>query len=104
VMTARVYATPDAFREALEHRPRATAGAKVARQRQLVVFDRFLARIVDVLGDDVTLKGGLVLELRLSRARATRDLDLRVVGPRDETLAKLREAARRSRNWRYSSA
>lgn len=94
--TPRVYATPEAFKGALEHRLREMAGAKLARKRQILVFDRFLARIVDVLGDAVTLKGGLVLELRLERARATKDVDLRVVGPPDDTLAKLQEAGRRS--------
>ena len=33
-----------------------------------------------VLGDAVLLKGGLVLELRLERARTTKDIDLRVTG------------------------
>jgi hypothetical protein len=45
-----------------------------------LVFDRFLARVVAVLGDAVLLKGGLVLELRLERARTTKDIDLRVTG------------------------
>ena len=43
---------------------------ELARRRQLLVFDRFLARIVTVLGDAAMLKGGLVLELRLSRVRS----------------------------------
>jgi len=72
-MTPRTYASPEAFKQALEQRLRSSAktGAEFARKRQLLVFDRFLARIVAVLGDAATLKGGLVLELRLERARTT---------------------------------
>lgn len=42
----------------------------------------------------MTLKGGLVLELRLNRARTTKDIDLRMTGSPDGLLAKLQEAAR----------
>jgi hypothetical protein len=96
-MTARAYGSPEAFKQALEQRLRAatTTGAEFARKRQLLVFDRFLARIVAVLGDAATLKGGLVLELRLGRARTTKDIDLRLQGPPDNLLATLQEAARR---------
>lgn len=95
-MTARVYASPEAFKQALEQRLRATwkTGPEFARRRQLLVFDRFLARIVAVLGDAATLKGGLVLELRLERARTTKDVDLRLTGSPDGVLAKLQAAAR----------
>jgi hypothetical protein len=81
-MTVRTYPSPEAFKQALEQRLRTSAktGAHFARKRQLLVFDRFLARVVAVLGNAATLKGGLVLELRLERARI---------------LAKLQEAARR---------
>ena len=41
------------------------------------------------------LKGGLVLELRIERARATKDVDLRMTGSPETVLAKLQEAARR---------
>ena len=40
------------------------------------------------------LKGGLVLELRLERARATKDVDLRLVGASDTVLARLQQAGR----------
>jgi hypothetical protein len=46
----------------------------------MLVFDRFLARIGIVLDDAVTLKGGVVLERWLHRARTTRDIDLRLAG------------------------
>lgn len=59
------------------------------------MFDRFLARIVAVFGDAAMLKGGLVLELRLERARTTKDVDLRIMGAQDEVLPKLQEAGRR---------
>lgn len=97
-MTPRTYSSPEAFKQALEKRLRGSAksGAEFARKRQLLVFDRFLARIVDVFGAAATLKGGLVLELRLERARATNDVDLRVTGSPDGVLAKLQEAGRQS--------
>ena len=57
-MTARTYASPEAFKQTLEQRLRATwkTGPEFARRRQLLVFDRFLARIVAVLGDAATLR------------------------------------------------
>ena len=66
-MTVRTYTSPEAFKQALEQRLRTSAktGALFARKRQLLVFDRFLARIAVALGDAATLKGGLVLELRI---------------------------------------
>lgn len=95
-MTPRAYSSPEAFKQALEQRLRTAShgGPELTRRRQLLVFDRFLARIALVLGDAVTLKGGLVLELRLSRARTTKDVDLRVLGDSKEILDKLREAGR----------
>jgi hypothetical protein len=97
-MTARTYSSPEAFKQALEQRLRSATktGGEFARRRQLLVFDRFLARIVAVLGDAATLKGGLVLELRLERARTTKDIDLRLMGSPDDILAKLQAAGRRN--------
>lgn len=96
-MTIRTYSSPEAFKQALEQRLRTSAnsGAEFARKRQLLVFDRFLARVVAVLGDDATLKGGLVLALRIERARTTKDVDLRMPGSPDDILARLQEAGRR---------
>jgi hypothetical protein len=96
-VTIRTYSSPEAFKQALEQRLRASAntGAKFARKRQLLVFDRFLARVVAVFGEAATLKGGLVLELRLERARTTKDVDLRMLGSPDGFLAKLQQTARR---------
>jgi len=96
-VTARTYSSPEAFKQALEERLRTATktGADLARKRQLLVFDRFLARIVASLGDAATLKGGLVLEMRVERARTTKDVDLRLTGPPGNALATLQEAARR---------
>lgn len=94
----RTYATPLAFKAALEARiaNRARAqGRTINRVRQLLVMERFLVRVVDAL-NGVVLKGGLVMELRLERARTTRDVDLRVAVDQVELLQRLRAAARLS--------
>lgn len=90
-MNIRVYTSPQAFKHALADRLRTMSkdGFDLARRRQLLVFDRFLARIVSHFGDAVTLKGGLVLELRLARARATKDVDLRMQGDPSNLLDRL---------------
>lgn len=97
-MTTHSDASPEAFKQALEQRLRSAArtGGEFARRRQLLIFDRFLARLVAVVGDAATLKGGLVLELRLERARTTKDIDLRLTDSSDDILARLQEAGRRN--------
>lgn len=92
----RTYASPETFKQALEQRLKSSSksGVDFTRRRQLLVFDRFLARVVATVGDAATLKGGLVLELRLKRARTTKDVDLRMVGSPGELLAKLQQAGR----------
>lgn len=47
-MTPRTYASAAAFKQALEQRLRRATpdGSQFARRRQLLVFDRFLARAV----------------------------------------------------------
>jgi hypothetical protein len=90
-----IYATPEAFRQALETRIRKVAserGQPIARVRQIIVFDRFLARVFEVLGESAILKGGAALELRLERARSTRDIDLRVSGYPADLLGVLQRA------------
>lgn len=94
---ARRYATPLAFKAAVEQRLRGEAFASsmdLHRRRQLLVFDRYLARLFRVFKDAVVLKGGLAIELRLERARTTKDIDLRVVGDPDRVLPHLQEAGR----------
>lgn len=95
-MTVRQYSTPLAFKQALEQRLRSMSatGTDFGRRRQLLVFDRFLARLGKVAGDAVPLKGGLVLELRLERARTTKDVDLRMMGSPADALELFQEAGR----------
>lgn len=95
-MITRKYATPIDFRRALEVRLKAkwTNNIELMRRRQLLVFDRFLARITATFDQAVTLKGGLALECRVERARTTKDVDLRMSGDPGEALALLREAGR----------
>ncbi len=79
---------------ALEQRLRNDArkqGRDLTRLRQLLVFDRFLARVFHQLGENVIVKGGITLELRLDRARTTKDVDLWMKGDASRTLDRLRE-------------
>lgn len=90
------YATPAAFRAALEDRVRrwsAERGQDPQRVLQLVVFERLLARLSVGLGSDLVLKGGVLLEFRLGRARTTKDVDVRLRGARQRILERLQEAA-----------
>lgn len=96
-MTSRQYQGPEAFKQALETRIRQAAAASrmdMGRFRQLLIFDRFLARVFAEFDDQATLKGGMVLELRLERARMTRDVDLRMSGNPDQLLERLQKAGR----------
>lgn len=92
----RAYASPVSFKQALEQRLKTSSrsGAGFVRRRQLLVFERFLARVVATFGDAMTLKGGLVLELRLERARTTKDVDLRIAGAAGDVLPRLQQAGR----------
>ncbi|MGE3966448.1 MAG: nucleotidyl transferase AbiEii/AbiGii toxin family protein [Planctomycetota bacterium] len=58
------------------------------------MFERFPARVQHLAGDTVILEGGLVLELRLRRARTTKDVDLRMMGTPAELLDRLQAAGR----------
>lgn len=95
-MIAKSYASPAAFKQALEIRLKTSSksGIDFGRRRQLLVFDRFLARVSQSLGDAIILKGGLVLEFRLERARTTKDVDLRMIGRPEDVLDTLQEAGR----------
>ncbi len=91
------YQSGAAFRRALENRL-ASQSAKtqmpLVRLRKLVVFDRFLARLVELAPAAWLLKGGLVLQLRLSQhARTTKDMDLLSLAARDEVPQILTRAA-----------
>jgi hypothetical protein len=78
-MTAvKKYSTASALRMALEQRLSnivKKTGMDIMRLRRQVAFDRFLARIfhTPVLG--LITKGGYTLDLRLQRARTTKDID-----------------------------
>lgn len=93
-MNVKQYDSPLAFKQALDMRLRAAATTRnpLTRRRQRLVFERFLARVFAAFPTAVTLKGGVSLELRIARARATRDVDLRWMGSPEDLLAKLRAA------------
>lgn len=86
-----------AFRQALEQRLKDAAagdGARLARDRKRVAFDRLLARLAAAAPDRWLLKGGFALDLRLAeRARATKDIDIDWQAGEDELLDALIDAA-----------
>ena len=59
-MSAKAYASPAAFKDALEDRIRrgSSGGLEIQRRRQVVVFTRLIARITAAFGDATVLKGG----------------------------------------------
>lgn len=91
------YGSATAFRQALEQRLRTLAagdGARLARDRKCVAFDRLLARLVEAAPERWLLKGGFALDLRLSnRARTTRDVDIDWQAAEDELFDALIDAA-----------
>lgn len=75
----KTYATPTAFRRALEDRLRLIAEKErlaIERLRREVAFDRLLARLFAGEKAPWVLKGGYALELRIKHARATKDIDM----------------------------
>jgi hypothetical protein len=91
------YASPEAFKHALEARIRQAAAKTFMpsnRHRQLFVFDRFLARLFAEFKERIIVKGGVALELRLTRARTTRDVDVRLIGDAEGLLERLQQAGR----------
>jgi len=78
------YSSAEAFRRALETRIASMSrqsGRSLARIRKEIVFDRFLARLVEVAPGKWVLKGGLALDYRFGdRARTTKDIDLATAG------------------------
>jgi len=90
------YRDAAAFRQALEQRLNARAagdGARLARDRKRVAFDRLLARLNVAASDRWLLKGGFALDLRLGeKARATRDVDIEWQAAEEELLEALIEA------------
>lgn len=86
--------TPAAFKVSVEARLREHLDPAHGRDRHrvkvLLVMERFIARIRALLPETAILKGGLALELRLDRARTTKDIDLRLRGSPDAREAVLR--------------
>lgn len=74
------YASPGAFRVALERRLLTQAeqtGVPLVRLRKLAAFDRLIARLVAVAPDRWILKGAVALHFRVGpQFRSTMDLDL----------------------------
>lgn len=93
----RKFVTPLAFKQSLEERLRSRAqatGVVMHRLRQVLIYERFLERVFRVFEDRCVLKGGFVLELRTSRARATKDVDLSLKSAPSGLLEQLREVGR----------
>jgi hypothetical protein len=90
------YADAGAFRMALEQRLKDRAagdGARLARDRKRVAFDRLLARLLTVAEGRWLLKGGFALDLRLAaRARSTKDVDIEWQAEEGELLDALLDA------------
>lgn len=64
------YGDGGAFRQALEQRLKTRAGengARLARDRKRVAFDRLLARLATIAPNSWLLKGGFALDLRLAK-------------------------------------
>jgi Nucleotidyl transferase AbiEii toxin, Type IV TA system len=91
------YRDAAAFRQALEERLKTRAqgdGARLARDRKHVAFDRLLARLLAVAPGQWLLKGGFALELRLAkRARTTKDVDIDWQADEEQLLETLIDAA-----------
>lgn len=91
------YANGGSFRKALEARlltQSLNTGLPLVRLRKMVAFERFLTRLVADNSEAWLLKGGLALQWRLGvRARTTQDIDVLLVGPRDDVHATLVHAA-----------
>ncbi|QDG52088.1 nucleotidyl transferase AbiEii/AbiGii toxin family protein [Persicimonas caeni] len=98
---AKTYPNPSAFEQALKARVKRRAremGVGFNRVLQIVLFERFLARVYEAVGDAVILKGGFAMELRLSRARTTKDIDMRIEGALDDVVDRLRAEAAKQRD------
>lgn len=75
----QIFSSATDFRKSLESRLKNLSLAEnldLQRLRRKVAFDRLLARIFSVEDPQFFLKGGYAMELRLSTARATKDIDL----------------------------
>lgn len=89
---------PGAFRKAVEDRLRQRAsqsGQLLDRLLRVFVMGRFAARMLERYPDEVLIKGGYALEVRLHReqlqARTTKDLDVSFRVPAESALRILQE-------------
>ena len=95
----KTYKNPQGFKAALKERITKRARAQnqtFNRVQQLLIFERFLARVYLAHPGSVVLKGGLLMELRLRQAnqiqaRTTKDIDVRLVGNLDEAIKTLQK-------------
>lgn len=75
----RRYSSSADFRRALEARLKTIAVREqtdLQRLRRQLAFDRFLCRLFLADPNSWLLKGGYAMELRISQARSTKDIDL----------------------------
>lgn len=94
---AKKYVSAAGFRQGLEERLKTKSrsdGIDIMRLRRQVAFDRLLARLFHTSDTPWVLKGGYAMELRIDRARTTRDLDLGLkVKPGRDLLGLIQEQA-----------
>ncbi len=92
---ARRYASVAAFETALKTKlvARLTTGRTIQDIRKQLAFDRVLARLTHVAPEAWLLKGGVALEYRLERARATVDIDISAQVSLDTMISILKAAA-----------
>ncbi len=97
---AKKYVTPASFRQGLEERLKTLSrsdGIDIMRLRRQVAFDRLLARLFHASETPWVLKGGYAMELRIDRARTTKDLDLGLkVKPGRDLLGLVQEQAEKN--------
>lgn len=89
------YATPTIFKATLAQRNREEATRQQRPQehvRQVVLMDRFLARLFTVLGERALLRGSRAVDLRIKDDRTCRELDLTIDAPEEEVLPALEQA------------
>lgn len=94
-MIARRYKTPAAFKEAVDQRLRNDAAKKnvtLDYRRQILVYERFIARLSKVFGNDFIIAGGVALEFLVERARTTKDIDIHIQFGPETAFPKLKEA------------
>ncbi len=88
------FKTPTDFRRSLEARLKGIAlknNWDLQRTRRKVAFERLLARIFCHDADGFVLKGGYAMELRVSSARATKDIDLTCLRRVEDTSSTIEE-------------